>query len=73
MSDKKHTAVEWLVAQYCSENYGPEIFQQALQMEREQKKNDYEAGANTVIRYLANQEQNILQTFEQYYNETYGK
>ena len=71
MSDKKQTAVQWLVTQLNLEiNYIPmdywdrirDLVQQALQMERQQIVDAYTA--NSVIR--------IRTKAEQYYNETYG-
>ncbi len=40
----KQTAVEWLVEQYANENYGIEVYEQAKQMEKEQRIKDYNVG-----------------------------
>jgi hypothetical protein len=62
----QQTAVEWLIEQYCSENYGIEIGEQAKQMEKEQITNAVSYG-NWYEFYDA-----IGKLGEHYYNETYG-
>ena len=68
MSNKKQTAVDWLIVQvskYCDDSYMPiDIYQQAKEMEKDQLQDafmeaDYFEG-------LASKKD-----FEQYYTETY--
>jgi hypothetical protein len=40
----KQTAVEWLAEQYTQGNYSWEIYEQAKEMEKEQRIMDYNAG-----------------------------
>ena len=67
---KQQTAVEWLVEQYANENYGIEVYEQAKQMEKEQHNNTW------VDSRIEDRGEGFIgreKTFEQYYNETYGK
>jgi hypothetical protein len=78
MSDKPKTAVQWLMEQISYENgYGEryntftnqkdltEFFKQALAMEREQHKFNFECGRNYQLTGEG--------TFEETHTETYGE
>lgn len=81
MSEKKQTAVMWLIEQQATmqnllngnltlENYQrvkDEIINKALQMEREQKEYDYSCG---VIHAIKNPDKIDC---KQYYTDTYGE
>jgi hypothetical protein len=62
----KQTAVEWLIQQICGEHTGAwkEVFQQALEMEKQQIIDAYEY-SYAVASFKTGT------TSEQYYNETY--
>lgn len=66
MADKQ-TAVEWLTEQINTPQWRTlkrgDIIQQAKQMEKEQIENAFNFGYD----------QWSIKTYEQYYNETYGK
>jgi hypothetical protein len=69
MSDKKQTAVQWLLEQWpiLESQLPSSIIDEALQMEREQIETAYQAGDGDAY--------NLEETktwAEQYYNETYG-
>jgi hypothetical protein len=71
-NNKQQTAVEWYaieMAEYLRSIYGDgiinlDILKQAKEMEKEQIKNSFIEGANTIYA--------IPKTFDEYYNETYG-
>jgi hypothetical protein len=70
MEKNNMTAVEWLVEQLKERGYSGQfpphlLFDQAKQMEKEQQKYFFECGRNFQLTAEG--------TFEQYYNETYGK
>jgi len=80
--ENKQTAVEWLIAQVNSEQYqiafgqtyiSIDLIEQAKQMEKEQIQQCWDT-AHQAGRFEGKgiAEEN-WQTFEQYYNETYGK
>jgi TRAP-type C4-dicarboxylate transport system substrate-binding protein len=60
MSEKKQTAVEWLVEQYTQGNYSWEVYDKAKEMEKQQIIDAYDQGDIQLV------------NGEQYYNETYG-
>ena len=61
--NKQMTAVQWLVNQISINGFKQDI-EQALQMDKEQKKDAWEDGARS--------DNGLFGTFEQYYAETYG-
>ena len=61
--EKKQTAIDWLVEQYCSENYNNQVFEQAKQIEKEQMKFMFDCGRNFQLTGEG--------TFEEIYNETF--
>lgn len=71
--DKKQTAVEWLVEQIKSDQNQKslsasewmQVINQAKQMEKEQSFEFWQGGINCT--------EEGGKSFEQYYNETYGK
>jgi hypothetical protein len=69
MDIKQQTAVEWLFGQIpsaCKSSKGAfDALQQAKAMEMEQKANTWNNAINAV-------EKDKWESFEQYYNETYG-
>jgi hypothetical protein len=65
MSNKKQTAVEWLLDQIQQKLYIREsVIEQAKAMEKEQKENTWNNAINAV-------EKDKWESFEQYYLETY--
>jgi hypothetical protein len=62
--NKKQTAVQWLLNQISINGFKQDI-EQALQMDKEQKKDAWEDGVRS--------DNGFFGTFEQYYAETYGK
>ena len=78
MANKQVTAVEWAFEQisnidwkHLSDSDRNDLFNQALQMEREQKINDYNEGVDSEYEYHINSAPRI--TAKQYYEQTYGK
>jgi len=80
----KQTAVEWLFDQipleWTIKRSAFDALQQAKAMEEEQKKDAFSAGQEQAIAesWLYDDahprfEEKAFMTFEQYYNETYGK
>ena len=77
MSNKRQTAVEWLIVQvskYCDDSYMPiDIYQQAKEMEKEQI-------VDAIVQHQIKHhdlwsEKGIMQAVkqaEQYYNKTYN-
>ena len=71
MSSKKQTAVEWLqeaMSKKLSSEIGPyflDLFEQAKAMEKEHMEDSWKDGMKSDNGHFG--------TFEQYYNETYGK
>jgi hypothetical protein len=69
-NNKQKTAVEWfndkilIHLNFDQRLYVKDIFKQAKEMEKEQIKNSFIEGANTIYA--------IPKTFDEYYNETYG-
>jgi hypothetical protein len=59
----KQTAVEWLLNQISINGFKQDI-KQALQMDKEQKKDAWEDGMRS--------DHGFFGTFEQYYEQTYG-
>jgi hypothetical protein len=71
MSNKKQTAVEWFAEMTAKLGYvSADIFEQAKEMEKEQKMKDYFQGRKDESSSKARYEYN--RNSEQYYNETYG-
>ena len=79
MANKQQTAVEWLLQNipdlggYIPLGVSMELhakFQQALQMEREQRINAYNEGVESEYQYHINSAPRV--TAEQYYNQTYS-
>lgn len=66
------TAVEWLIQQICGEHTGAwkEEIQQALEMEKQQIINAYDAGYKDGDALLGYE---YFDDSQQYYNETYKK
>jgi hypothetical protein len=65
-NNKQQTAVEWLFDNvYMAHSELSEKLQQAKEMEMEQKANTWNNAINAV-------EKDKWESFEQYYNETYG-
>ncbi len=60
MSDKKQTAVEWLVEQYTQGNYSWEVYDKAKEMEKRQIIDAYDQGDIQLV------------NGNQYYEQTYG-
>jgi hypothetical protein len=46
---EKQTAVEWVIEQYINKNRGLEVFNKAIQMEKEQIKEAYNKGLSFAI------------------------
>ena len=70
-SNKKETAVEWLLEQYSFGNYGYEIGEQAKQLERHQHGDTWDAAIQ------AHEDRGHVLArsncdFDDYFNETYG-
>jgi hypothetical protein len=65
MSNKRQTAVDWLVEQYTQGNYSWEAYEQAKEMDRQQKMDAYMEGDSFEGRASK-------KDFEDYYNETYN-
>jgi hypothetical protein len=73
----KQTAVEWLIETHFGsiENCTPDFrnkIKQAKEMEKQQTEDAYSNGHNDGCRYMNNEKQ-IFEHEEQYYNETYNK
>lgn len=69
MANKQQTAVEWLVEKLLAGefiNSTENLIDQAIEMEKQQIKNDYRVGRS-------HGQVGSERTDEQYYNETYGK
>ena len=70
MTQKKQTAVEWLIDQIPlidkNDPYDIKILNQALEMEREQIEKAYASGKTDVTLFRSKRK-------SEYYNETYGK
>jgi len=71
MSDKKQTAVEWLIQQVNSDCLNStfinkELIEKAKEMEKEQLMFGYNKGATDMSK-------NEYDGMENYYNKTYGK
>jgi hypothetical protein len=67
----KQTAVEWLISQIelgLSDKGMKSAFQQAIEMEKQQKMNDFIAG----MEFIAVDPNRYKEDAEQYYNQTYG-
>jgi len=71
-NNKQQTAVEWLIEQLHYKYGGTDFFwtnmdeiEQAKEMDKEQKANTWNNAINAV-------EKDKWESFEQYYNETYG-
>jgi len=69
----KQTAVEWLIDQLTpsislQQKHIDELKNQAKEMEKEQKMNDFIAG----MEFIAVDPNRYKEDAEQYYNETYG-
>jgi hypothetical protein len=75
MSNKQQTAVEWLEQQTRKPEWHSlkrgEIFDQAKEMDREQKKHAYDWG-ETNGADECNGDGATHENFEEYYQETYG-
>ena len=78
MANKQQTAVEWAFEQisnidwkYLSDSDRNDLFNQALQMEREQIENAFDEGQEYEYQYHVNG----IPKFDSciYFNETYGK
>jgi hypothetical protein len=65
MSNKKQTAVEWLVEQYTQGNYSWEAYEKAKEMDKEQKMDAFMEGDSFEGRASK-------KDFDQYYTETYN-
>ena len=77
MGNKQQTALCYLIFELKKSPMGRSMFHfmvdefnQALQMEREQKINDYNEGVDSEYEYHINSAPRI--TAEQYYNQTYA-
>ena len=77
MANKQQTAVEWAFEQisnidwkHLCDSDRNDLFEQAIQMEREQKINDYNEGVDSEYEYHINSTPRV--TAEQYYNQTYA-
>jgi|APGre2960657404_1045060.scaffolds.fasta_scaffold341049_2 FKBP-type peptidyl-prolyl cis-trans isomerase (trigger factor) len=72
----KQTAVEWLIeqfAKYYAIHQLDEEIEQAKQMERQQNEYTWIAGAEYALSFLKDKtSEDSKESFEQYYNETYG-
>lgn len=75
MSNKKQTAVEWLVEQSKKQEWftleQETYIDQAMQMEKEQSKKDYDSGLYDGT--MDEVKDRLYKNAEQYYNETYEK
>ena len=65
--EKKQTAVEWLMENLHT---AKDPFKQAKEMEEKQHRNTFLAGGRSAFNVAKGRD---LTTFEDYYNETYGK
>jgi hypothetical protein len=70
MSNKKQTAVEWLVEQFNLQAYTPHI-EQAKAMEKEQIIEAFDEGQEYEYQYHINSTPKFYS--ETYYRETYGE
>jgi len=72
----KQTAVEWLIeqfAKYYAIHQLDEEIEQAKQMERQQNEYTWIAGAEYALSFLKDKtSEDSKESFEQYYNETFG-
>jgi hypothetical protein len=64
----KQTAVEWLAEQYTQGNYSWEVYEQAKEMDKQQKKDAFISAREYIHTTMFKYE-----NAEQYYEETYGK
>lgn len=75
MSNKRQTAVDWLIVQvskYCDDSYMPiDIYRQAKEMEKKQIIDAFEQGENNSVDYF--NPENRIKESEQYYTETFNK
>lgn len=81
MSNKKQTAVEWLIHELSINNCisvpgefwnnYKELVQQAKEMEKEQIIDAYKEGDDHG--FMATESYNVGEESEQYYNQTYGE
>lgn len=65
MSNKRQTAVDWLVEQYTQGNYSWEAYEKAKEMEKEQIQDAFMEGDSFEGRAFS-------KDFENYYNQTYN-
>jgi hypothetical protein len=65
---EKQTAVEWVIEQYINKNRGLEVFNKAIQMEKEQIKEAYISALPYGLEYS-----HYDKYANKYYNETYKK
>jgi sulfite reductase beta subunit-like hemoprotein len=63
-NNKQQTAVEWLVSR-CGIEQLTEVIEEAKEMEKEQNANTWNNAIDAV-------EKDKWESFDQYYNETYG-
>jgi hypothetical protein len=64
----KQTAVEWVIEQYINKNRGLEVFNKAIQMEKEQIKEAYMSALPYGLEYS-----HYDKYANKYYNEIYKK
>lgn len=79
MSNKKQTAVEWLVEQYTDGNYGVEVLDQAKAMDKAQKIDAYHTAQLEMIDslkehglFVGNHNREDKTDAEEWYRKTYG-